>query len=423
MLKSISSIVSLVFVRSLHFTSILLTVFINHSTLAQVVIQEEVVLDTQLEVESVSLTMPFYGQVSGCVNWGAIWNGGLKDVVITAGNQTKTMGFGCLAGYVYCTWYIQNVPLDTDVDITVYGSCEDGQLIEAETQLISTGTNEYSVEYYDIWGNWTLATTVKFTATTPPACDDGFLCTTSQALPEINLVQRENGFSSIDICGEPDLMSGFLPVPAGYDYVLPYEISVCFNSQTQLWQFSFDNQNSILFNIIIDMCPDNITHQKAILINDYNNFPPEYGCDNIIRDIKKHYEYPMKSSGSYVLESIWLAHEERHKLHFQGVIDEILNDSFDELLESKDCQELQNASEAKNYYEGKASLLIPAFWKKANKIDEDRTGLTALYRRFFPDDKPMWRHERFIHSKIYSLIDKKLLQAILFYNCWKTIFP
>ena len=73
MVKCIGSLICSIFFRSLLFFSFLLTFFINQQTLAQVVIEEEVVLDPivsnpQTGIESISLTMPFYGNVTGSVN-------------------------------------------------------------------------------------------------------------------------------------------------------------------------------------------------------------------------------------------------------------------------------------------------------------------------------------------------------------------
>ncbi len=408
MLKSISSIVSLVFVRSLHFTSILLTVFINHSTLAQVVIQEEVVLDTQLEVESVSLTMPFYGQVSGCVNWGAIWNGGLKDVVITAGNQTKTMGFGCLAGYVYCTWYIQNVPLDTDVDITVYGSCEDGQLIEAETQLISTGTNEYSVEYYDIWGNWTLATTVKFTATIPPGCSTASDCVEENYLPEVKLNEVLNGYAGYDVCD--DEMNPLEAVkPIFGDPLYDFKFSSCYNRQFQHWWFNLDNNHSFLINYIRATCEENVPRDRE-LIYDWQDFPIDYGCDNMILDLFNNMNYG-GGIAHYLLESIIDLHEQEHVNDMQNLIEKNLDKFYDELLtDPKGCEDFSSIEEVEYYWQDKLNRCF----------DEYKTNIQNSFRMYRLEfGKNREDYEYAVHDRIIikSAIYNQIYLVCNFYGC------
>jgi hypothetical protein len=386
-------------------------------------ISEEVILDSPEEIDAENFIMPFYGKVTGCVNWGNMWWGSLKKVIIQAAGQTVERGFECgTAGWTDCDWTLQGVPQDVQVDVTVYGSCVNGVLIEAQTQIIPTGTNKYDIQYLKTNGYWSRATNLEFVPTTPPECGNTTTCSTISNIPDINLIQHANGFEGIDICLDPSLMSGFVPIPYGMNYIQPYQINVCFNLQTQKWEFSFDNLNTINFNIIIDICPNNIINQNAILIDDYQNFPPEYGCANIIEGIKKHYDYPMHNSGSYVLQSILLAHENQHKLHFQGVLEEIKDDSFIELLEDKNCGDFINESEALIYYQNKARDIILNYWKDANKIDEDRTGLTA-FNQFPPNPIPMIGREKFIQRKIYSLIDQKYLSAVLFYDCWSYIFP
>lgn len=386
-------------------------------------ISEEVILDSPEEIDAETFIMPFYGKVSGCVNWADIWLGSLKKVIIQAGGQTIEKGYECgLSGWIDCDWSIEDIPAEEEVNVIVYGSCVNGELTEAQTQIIPTGTNKYDIQYLHTNGHWYRATTLEFVATTPPECGNTTTCTTISNIPDINLIQHANGFEGINICLDPSLISGFVPIPYGRNYIQPYQINVCFNLQTQKWEFSFDNQNTISFNIIIDMCPNNIINQHSILINDYQNFPPEYGCENIIRDIKKHYDYPLDNSGSYTLQSIELAHEEQHKLHFQGVLEEIKDNSFMELLEDKNCGDFINESEALIYYQNKARDIISNYWKDANKIDEDRTGLTA-FNQYPYNPIPMIRHEKFIQHKIYSLIDQKYLSAVLFYDCWSYIFP
>ena len=118
------------FVRTyIIFHSILLFFIINQPVLSQVEIQEEIILDSAASIEGQTLTMPFYGNISGCVNWAAMWWGWLKDVVIEAGGQSVTMGFGCGAGYTVCNWSIRNVSALSQVNIIVYGSCDNNEIL------------------------------------------------------------------------------------------------------------------------------------------------------------------------------------------------------------------------------------------------------------------------------------------------------
>ena len=114
---------------------------------AQIVIKDEIVLDEDDSPDAETLTMPFYGKVTGCVNSYCYDWCGLKLVTIEANGQIVEKGwYSCGGGWVYCPWGILNLPAGTPVEIKVY-TCVNNVFTEAQT-VLQTGTNQYKVRFY-----------------------------------------------------------------------------------------------------------------------------------------------------------------------------------------------------------------------------------------------------------------------------------
>jgi hypothetical protein len=394
----------------------------NINILAQVVIQDEIVLYETENPDEETLTMPFYGRAHGSVNSGAIVNGYLRKVVIEAGGQIEVRECPCVS---FCQsishgWTINNLPASTPVNVTVYSHCVNGQFVEAATELIDLGNNEYEIKAFNPnYGQWFLATTLEFSATSPPAC---FSCSESRdesceecidptnLLPEINLVQVPTGTDGLDPCAEDDSTLGALKISnnglLNYNFVL----NACYNTQLQRWWFSIEG-NELNFKYVLDYCYQNITNLGATLINSYENFPQGYGCNSILKDINTFYTYGAIPQGGYILKSMIEAHELRHLLDLTLLTQIQKEVLFLELLdEAPLCEEFSSVEEATQYWRvNRFGKLIIDYWDSVfadHKNNSSKPG-----------------YEELTHKRVYPEFDQIKINALCYWNCSNLLPP
>ena len=372
---------------------------------AQVVIRDEIVLEEPNSPDAEFLEMPFYGRVSGGVNWGGIWWGWLKKVVIEAGGQVESRSCTnpCNACYISnSAWVIRDLPKGTMVKVTVYSHCVNGELVEAETRLVNTGTNEYNIEYYHpSHQQWFGATSLKFTATTPPGCDPQFDCIINNFLPEVLLEQRENGYNQIDLCsyGEPGATSPIFDDPN----VNTLNIDVCFNKQLQKWWFNLNNNHSLIFSYISIICPENLPPEQE-MIEDYTYFPQDWTCEQISDDFACHFAYGA-GCAKKVLKNILEKHEEEHIKQIDSLINQIHKIKFYEKLLNinKRCEDFNTLAEAEQ------------FWNK--KLSEFFGEFVADLRANYKNMKKTDDFENETHRKIFGFIYSEWDTALKSRNC------
>ena len=163
-------------------TAVFLAVFslllFFQTTFSQVEIKEEILLNESQgdEIESVTLTMPFYGKVYGeVINY--IEESWLSLVKISAGGQTILRRPGCIGLVNDIYWGIENLPSGTPITITIYHYCP---LTEANSWY-DPATHKilyYHNEQYPVLD----ATSVLFSEQTPVVCTDP--CEDCPELPE-----------------------------------------------------------------------------------------------------------------------------------------------------------------------------------------------------------------------------------------------
>ena len=251
-------------------------------------------------------------------------------------DQTIIRVFGCLGCYTVSTWGILDVPSGTSVDIVVYGSCdENGNLIEAETNLIPTGNNEYRIDYLDVWGNMTFATTVKFTATPLPGCDYVEPCDYYSGIPfNLHTVKKDNQWANYNhICDQTNYGKerlGFTQpitdkrhsdIYTDFDYS---NVEICFDRQSQKLHFELNQDPEI--RVLSDLCWDKIRdrylHPNWIEIGSISEISTIY-CGwktDALRSIKGYYKYPPKLDAppnrAFIFTEILLSHENSHVKHY-----------------------------------------------------------------------------------------------------------
>lgn len=333
---------------------LIFVIIFNLSMYSQVVIKDEIILYETENPDAETLTMPFYGKVSGGVNWGAIWWGWLKQVKIEAGGQVviKSCPVTCAACYVTASWAINNLPLGTPVTVTVYSHCINGQLVEAETRLVNTGMNEYNIEYYNPNQlQWYIATSIKFIPTTPTFCGEVPECEYS-SLPNFFFNEIESNTYTLpgtqtivetcttDIAGGQAGGMKMTPwhVPEGYIW----NVNPCANPENGDIKFPFEfigggNTSVVPYVYLVGLCDNNSSHQ-VIKSSDNMMEQMENGeiesedyC-NLLHDICAHYGSDPNNPGyipliKFVLEDVVLSHErmhfERYEREFQGLLPQL----------------------------------------------------------------------------------------------------
>jgi hypothetical protein len=268
------------------------------------------------------------------------------------------------------------------------------------------------------------ATSFEFTATTPPGCGQADVCSGPPVPPNINLVIQQNGFPhipglpGINVCDEQLNASGFEPAGINAVDLNSVQHNVCFNEQTQTWQYEFAYGHTIDFNVVIDYCGLNINSLGGILVDDYQNIPLNYPCEKLIRDLSGHLSYPVVIyPGSYVLKSVLEAHELQHKEYFKNILEETKSMFHDDMYKDlKDCDDFPNVQFAHNYFNQIKIQNIYKYYDAANERREIESGLSGIKDGWLKD-KIFWNHERRTNLKIYKFIIQKIIAAQIYHGC------
>ena len=324
---------------------------------AQVVIKDEITLYETENPDEETLSMPFYGRAHGSVNSGAIVNGYLRKVVIEAGGQivVKQCPCGSFCQFISHGWTINNLPASTPVMVTVYSHCENGQFVEAATQLIDLGNNEYEIKAFNPnYEQWFLATTLKFTHTTPPLC-----CLSERSCvdeceqpfnpPALNIYP----ISDPDRCNDPvtDIAAGVF-TPHYWNLRDDEEVTLtpCQDPMTGDVKFKYatNQTNSIDLPFNLELCPDRIAYLNLTRIDDEQEFEdyltknisttePQEAC-TLRQWILRHRGIDSNGdqTGGEILfqDGIWLtastqAHEDEHKRDYEKELNDAKSIIFD----------------------------------------------------------------------------------------------
>jgi hypothetical protein len=402
--------------------------------LAQVVIKDEIILNETESPDEETLPMPFYG--NAFIRF--ITPGQKMRAYFTVDDQTKFLNeingttYNCGCGLPLWSmdvqWTVSDVPATSDVSLQVLqcqqvspspppnGTCD---WVELPVQFTEDSQTEdkwnisVNVNYPNTPPDWRSSGYILFTETTPPGC---YACSENRdesceecidplnLLPEINLVNAGNGFDSIDVCENDSVGAGF-NVPGNGLVNYNFEMNACFNTQLQRWWFNIVG-DTIHFRYILDFCNQNIEEMGGTLIEDYQNFPSEYGCENILRDLNNHYSNPVEiSNGGYVLKSILEAHESQHLADF----DTALNAEKEVLLqqlkdeEIKLCEDFGSVEDARQYWFGVFGPKIIDMWDRARE--------NRLLYMADPD------YENDTHDSIRSIIDQIREDALCYWGC------
>jgi hypothetical protein len=411
---------------------VLLIIFmvLNLNIYSQVVIKDEIEI---LDFEGVSnnpimLSMPFYGRAEVFIRrpWAGDcqWPAGYVCFHVNAGANSVTNGCCNCQPNSNCfnqqseELNFNNLPQATPIEIYAQ-QCKqpEGVWIDVPIYYVLISETEYK-----LWGNLNGQPAcefgyVKFYSSTPPGCNNATPCSGPPELPTVILDIQQNLFENVDVCSDINNAAGFQPV--GIQQLGALQPDPCFNKQTQRWQYEFANGHTVHFNVVIDVCESNINYFGFNLIDDYEDFPVNYGCQNVMHDMIGHLFYPPEVNlGGYFVRSILNRHELEHKWYFQNILlglqNEFQNDMY---MAPKNCADLPTVLDAYNYFNSIKVQNLLKWWKKAVEIKDNETELykTNNEEEKWLRDKIFWAHERATQLKISKFIFQKINTARNYY--------
>jgi hypothetical protein len=357
--------------------------------------------------------MPFYGRINSAIpcQWNH-WTSGLIRKERKAGSQVYQSGFWneecptqAFCSFGYDTHVFTDVAAGTAYEINIE-ACNDFEFVDVHLSFADNGDNNYTLYGEDIFdGSMDNIGSFTFTPTEPPGCNQDFDCATDYMLPNIALKPAENGYQGIDFCDTNTSALGyFFPIKNDNEY--QFEINVCYNKQMQRWWFHLDNDHSFLINYIKTICEDNVPEGKE-LINNYLDFPLEYECEEIMKDLNALYTYG--GIHHYGLREIIEAHEEQHKSDFEILLNNFKDNLNSKLLEDqKTCEDFSTQEEAQEYMENRLNLLWERFKRNLFREWNVFTGDTEI---------KLLEYENKTQQAIYHKIELQTLLIQIFRGC------
>lgn len=239
---------------------------------------------------------------------------------------------------------------------------------------------------------------VVFTAQTPPGCpnasqncNQGF----TEEMPDIIFEQKDPSFTYKDECSNVKTLAFFSPGIRSSESSNLYNftndnIDVCFNLQTQEWNFEI--LQDIELNFVRGICTDNIQNEfNAQIIYSLSEIT-QLNCSKLRSSIISHKTYPFGSGiyDGYVFSEIVDSHELQHQYDWQDYVNNHLNNYHNIPNKiSNSCQDFANDNEAKEQIIGAIKeLFLKDFW---NPYKEEY----LLKQYLFPtDEKTKGKHKR-----------------------------
>ena len=273
-------------------------------TIAQVKIKEEIILAIPNNISSNVITTPFYADVF--IHFDA--PGQKMRAILTVGDRVKLLNevtgqtYDCSCGFplwhLLAEWTEQDIPALTPVSLEVLqcqqvdpdpppnGTC-DWVTMPVELTPHPEIQNRYDIAIDINFPNtppiWESGGHIAFIEQVPPDCPnaEGNYCT--GLLPDypnvlIQQVEYSSQYRRYDDCIEAVVWA--YTVPAEKNYVVDFNVSdVCFNQQTQTWQFRIDNNNFLFVRNILQIC------NKSQILEDFSQLPPGYSCEELMKDL------------------------------------------------------------------------------------------------------------------------------------------
>jgi hypothetical protein len=176
--------------------------------------------------------------------------------------------------------------------------------------------------------------------------------------------------------------------------------NVCFNKQLQGWWFNLDDNHSFIINYVMEFCSSNVICAGKEILENYTHFPPEYGCENIIKDIQAHYSYGAENA-HYFLKDIFMEHEKIHRADFMEIVNEYKHVLDEQLLSNlKECEFFSSREEALTFWE--------------TKLNEIYTGWRTLVVGKFIDKIGGWPWSDPLKRTSYELLTQLFTQPYIF---------
>jgi|GEM_PF-2275564 hypothetical protein len=164
-------------------------------------------------------------------------------------------------------------------------------------------------------------------------CGSAPKCNTPPELPKVGLKENKNGFDGYDGCGDKlDAVGYFHPIDLKKNYLADFQLDVCYNETTDNWQFKVVG-GSLYFNVIKDICDDNVRSHHMITITDTAQLKTLDSLEafKAYDDFNYQKTYGHHRANGYFLYKASLAHEGVHEKKYIA----LLNSYFDNTYSSR----------------------------------------------------------------------------------------
>ncbi len=225
-----------------------------------------------------------------------------------------------------------------------------------------------------------------------PTCQD-YVCETNSEYkaPEFIVVEIDvEDYPNYDFCSETTagkfkaLFGDPIHNVGNDELVQPFEIDVCFNNNSNAWQYRTASNNAIFLNSIVGVCDANISRFTVIYgFSDLDNLSDEAACIAYkdIENRKYFYGGGDGRDGMYILYDEIILHEKSHKKRFENLIKETLNSRnkdnsfgieipFYDLFTypELDCPDNLNISDIKDFYKKHFNKILKQFLGKLKEL-------------------------------------------------------
>lgn len=255
-------------------------------------------------------------------------------------------------------------------------------------------------------------------------CENAPICNEQQKVPKFQLKTSslESYANTYDFCKKLTYLSGlFYPLFDSKYYntynqlIEPYDLDICYNSATGLYQYKIKNEHTIKLNVIRGICQNELNNK--IVFNNINDFDlstinPKDSCI-LYKDFKTHYSYDdLKNKNVvYLIKEVLETHEKIHEEQFKDLIKNVLNmkndikqfdkslkylDFFNEILQP--CKKFNSIEEAKASYKYSFKIVLNNFINRLNR--EFDMSITDEMERTTHNDT---RIKKIIYQFMYKL--------------------
>jgi hypothetical protein len=262
---------------------------------------------------------------------------------------------------------INGLPMNTQVSIDVKKCKRLNPSLPPEWVMIPARLTNFIVNpnqtiTAQIYANWNypdgseeLVGSLELIQTIPPECpnaNNNYCTNNISNFPHVKLFLEEDGYASSNMCSEnPNALAGitgtYIPEHRNrFSNINNFNLNsltVCFNTQTQKWQFNFINPEDIEIHLMLDYCEDKLGWYNVIKNFDQIKEIPFYECEKADICFNRHL-FPFNVNiGCYLILEVITEHENLHFNERSRDLNKFLSEKYYPNLDAWGAQNLCNS--------------------------------------------------------------------------------